>query len=415
MIEKRQRARSRFFDYISKKAEECDSACHVQCETIKRNKAEGSIMSQKIKITSINENPSCPSDTDDSDIIPIKKSKKRIFSSSESDSDFSIHDDSCAEDSLRITKENTDNSEAEFTELEVKAFIAMILEMGITRRPNIPSYWSKNSRQILCSLCFPPSHSNYDPCVRFEPLVRHANRVFKLYYIPHKELSIDESLVGMLCHSSITQYMPNKKHHRWGITFWMLCDAVSKYCLTFYCYKDAKSKSNSDKNTFGLGYNVVVNLLNESNCLNKEYHFFVDNFFSNIELARYLYSNNTYLTGTIRQNKKCIPDHLKTVNVNEAKYFKDNNVLLCAYREKISVKKPVILISTKCEDKNVTGTKKRHDREKHSRKPAIFHSYNTFMDGVDESDKMLYTYLDEHRTATFSKVATTQLTELHSV
>nr|KAF7390334.1 hypothetical protein H0235_017496 [Vespula pensylvanica] len=50
-------------------------------------------------------------------------------------------------------------------------------------------------------------------------LVRHVNRDFKLFYIPHKELSIDESLVGTLCHSSIIQYLPDKKHHRWNITF----------------------------------------------------------------------------------------------------------------------------------------------------------------------------------------------------
>lgn len=33
-------------------------------------------------------------------------------------------------------------------------------------------------------------------CAKFEPLVKHANRVFKLHYTPHKELSIDESLIG---------------------------------------------------------------------------------------------------------------------------------------------------------------------------------------------------------------------------
>ncbi|XP_043264197.1 uncharacterized protein LOC122404327 [Colletes gigas] len=272
-------------------------------------------MSRKTKITSINENPSYPSDTDDSDIIPVRKSKKRIFSSSESDNDFSTHDNSSAEDLLRKPEENIDNFEAEcnfpnwskpihyfdlffdsellslmvtetnnyaeysrsflepsdlsklpkwtpVTELELKAFIAMILEMGITRRPSITSYWSKNSRQIPwfkkmfsrnrfqeilkyfhlvdSSLCFPPSHPNYDPCVRFEPLVKHANRVFKL-------------------------------------------------------------------------------------------------------------------------------------------------------------------ISTKCEEKNVTITKKKHGREWHSTKPAIIHSYNTFMGGVDESDKMLYTYLDERRTVKYWK------------
>ncbi|XP_011629833.1 piggyBac transposable element-derived protein 4-like [Pogonomyrmex barbatus] len=34
------------------------------------------------------------------------------------------------------------------TVLEMKAFIAVLLEMGITRRPSIRSYWSENSRNI---------------------------------------------------------------------------------------------------------------------------------------------------------------------------------------------------------------------------------------------------------------------------
>uniref|UniRef100_G1PPE5 PiggyBac transposable element derived 1 n=1 Tax=Myotis lucifugus TaxID=59463 RepID=G1PPE5_MYOLU len=239
------------------------------------------------------------------------------------------------------------------TVLEMKAFTAVLLEMGITRKHTMCSYWSENSRnipwfrrmfsrnrfqQILKyfhlidnRLCFPPGHEKYDPCAKFQPLVEHANKVFKLHYKPHKELSIDESLVGTLCHSSIMQYLPNKKHHRWGIKFWMLCDSVSKYCLAFSCYKGAKETTSSDRKKFGLGYDVVVNLLKDSNCLNKGHHLFIDNFFTSVELARYLYSMDTYLTGTIRRNKKCIPDNLKQTNVNEVKYFRNNEVLFCAY------------------------------------------------------------------------------------
>ena len=242
------------------------------------------------------------------------------------------------------------------TVLEMKAFIAVLLEMRITRKANIRSYWSENSRnipwfrrmfsrnrfqQILKyyhlidnSLCFPPGHDKYDPCAKFKPLVEHANKVFKLHYKPHKELSIDESLVGTLCHSSITQYLLNKKHHHWGIKFWMLCDSISKYCLAFSCYKGAKETTTTDRKKFVLGYDMVVNLLKDSNCLNKGHHIFVDNFFTSVELARYLYSMDTYLTETIRRNKKCIPDNLKQTNVNEVKYFRDNEVLFCAYREK---------------------------------------------------------------------------------
>lgn len=272
-------------------------------------------MNQKSKIRSIIRNSSYLSDTDDDDIVPVKKNnRQRILCTPDSGSDFSQHEGTMIP--LRITEEiyiqhsleYTKKSEPErnfssesqaikyfdlffdsellslivtetnkyakysellsellelsktekwtpVTVLEIKAFIAVILEIGITRKPNIPSYWSENSpnipwfrkmfprnrfQQILKyfylidnSLCFLPSHEKYDPCAKFEPLVKHANKVFKLYYTPHKELSIDESLVGTLCRSSITQYLPNKKHHRWGIKFWMLCDAVSKYCLTF--------------------------------------------------------------------------------------------------------------------------------------------------------------------------------------
>lgn len=57
----------------------------------------------------------------------------------------------------------------------------------------------------------------------------------------------------------------------------MLCDSVSKYYLTFYCYKGAKLTTINDRKKFELGYDVV-NLLKENNCLNKGHHVFVDTF-----------------------------------------------------------------------------------------------------------------------------------------
>ena len=51
----------------------------------------------------------------------------------------------------------------------------------------------------------------------------------------------------------------------------------------------------------------------------------------------------------------------------------------------------------------MTITKNRHGREIRSTKPAIIQSYNGFNGGVDESDKMLYTYLDERRSVKYWK------------
>lgn len=61
--------------------------------------------------------------------------------------------------------------------------------------------------------CFPPGHEKYDACAKFNTIIEHANQMSQTYYIPHK-MSIDESIVETLCHSSITKYLPNKKHHK---------------------------------------------------------------------------------------------------------------------------------------------------------------------------------------------------------
>ncbi|XP_076637467.1 piggyBac transposable element-derived protein 4 isoform X1 [Colletes latitarsis] len=305
------------------------------------------------------------------------------------------------------------------TILELKAFVAVLLEMGITNRPTIYSYWTESSRAIPWfkkmfsrnrfqnilrwfhivdnKKCFPPGHEKYDPCAKFNPIVEHANRIFQTYYTLHKMLSIDESLVGTLYHSSITQYLPNKKHHKWGIKFWMLCDAISKYCVAFYCYKGAQSKNSQN----GLGYDVVTKLLQDADCLDKGYHVYVDNYFTSTALAKFLHSKNTYITGTIRRNRKDIPKEAKELKVGETKYFRNVEVLLCAHREKKSSKNPVLLISTEALAANVTLIQNRYGRERQKTKP-----YNNYMGGVDESDKMLYTYLDERRTVKYWKKVT---------
>jgi hypothetical protein len=58
-----------------------------------------------------------------------------------------------------------------------------------------------------------PGEPDCDPCVRYQPLVDHANRVFRHHYTPHQEISVDESLVGTENKTSLMQYVPNKHQH----------------------------------------------------------------------------------------------------------------------------------------------------------------------------------------------------------
>ncbi|XP_047106833.1 piggyBac transposable element-derived protein 4-like [Schistocerca piceifrons] len=168
------------------------------------------------------------------------------------------------------------------TVAEMRAFIAVILNMGLIKKPTIFSYWStdanlltlwfsqmfsRNRFQLLLrffhyvdnSKLHPPGHPLYDPTAKLQVLVDIANNAFRRYYTPHQQLSVDESLVGTKAHSQLIQYLPNKHHHRWGVKFWMLCDSVVNYCLGFYAYCGAKS--DDDKNEIkenGLGYVVVM-------------------------------------------------------------------------------------------------------------------------------------------------------------
>ncbi|KAI4487100.1 hypothetical protein M0802_012014 [Mischocyttarus mexicanus] len=309
---------------------------------------------------------------------------------------------------------------------ELRAFIAVLLEMGITRRPTLFSYWSRNYRyilwfgqmfsrnrfQLLCKFFHIVGNSTigawdsyeYDPTGKFHSVVSHANRKFKFYYEPNQHLSVDESLVGTKSRSTLTQYMPNKKHHRWGIKFWMLNNAISHYCLSLFCYRGAKDPH--DKREIkekGLASVVIDKLLNMVNYFMKGYHVTVDNFFTSITLARSLFEKHTFLIGTIRNNRKYIPSQLKQkLDVGGYKYLRNREILLLAYSEKKSQNKNVLLLSTHGTDENKTSIIRRRNQRR-VEKPAIVQDYNKYMGGIDVSDMMLYTYLDERRTLKFWK------------
>lgn len=309
---------------------------------------------------------------------------------------------------------------------EIKGFLACILNMGIIKKPTIASYWSS-----LCTQATPwfgkmfsmrrfshllrffhlvnseglpgPGEQSYDPCARYQPLLEHANRVFRHHYTPHKEISVDESLVGTKNKTSLMQYLPNKHHHRWGIKFWMLCDSVSNYCLGFFTYRGARSQEDKDNiQKSGLGYTVVKKLFEIGGYLNKGYHIFVDNYFMSVPLVRHLHQLRTYITGTVRRNRKHLPQQFKNkFAVGQKMYFRSGPLLACAFREKKSQKNPVILLSSHAAAQEEVVPARHGDNPKI--KPKIITSYNKYMGGIDTSDMMLYTYLDERRTVRYWK------------
>ncbi|XP_070546053.1 piggyBac transposable element-derived protein 4-like [Ptychodera flava] len=120
---------------------------------------------------------------------------------------------------------------------EIKAFVAIILDMGLIQKNRIADYWevkyrsqstpwfrkifSRNRFQLLLKFfhivdnrAIPDrGEVGHDPRNKFQNLIDHCNRKFKQHYKPREMLSIDESMVGSRNRCDLIQFMPNKHHH----------------------------------------------------------------------------------------------------------------------------------------------------------------------------------------------------------
>ena len=124
------------------------------------------------------------------------------------------------------------------TVAEIKAFFAIIINMGLNRKPTLFSYWSKSDSQqtpwlgqVMPRLRFQlllkffhltrsnlprPGQQGYDACARFQPMIEQFNSKSRHLYTPRQNLSVDESLIGTKNRTQLIQYLPNKHHHKWG-------------------------------------------------------------------------------------------------------------------------------------------------------------------------------------------------------
>ena len=165
------------------------------------------------------------------------------------------------------------------------------------------------------------------------PVLDAINATFKKYCEPHQNVFIDESMVGMKNRVTYLQYMPNKRHSRFGIKKYELCDAVSGYVLHVELYAGKYFPIRSDP---GQAQAVAIDLMTKDNLLNKGYHHFTDNCYTKPVLAQTLLEAGTLLSGTIRGNTRGIPVVPTKMDMAEVKNYRRQKMLLVAFREKHS-------------------------------------------------------------------------------
>ena len=159
--------------------------------------------------------------------------------------------------------------------------------MGLVRKNRIEDYWArdpaiatpffKETMPIwlfqLISRMFHVSdrrdekqrgEDGYDPWQKIRPVLDRLNSAWKRHYVPSRNISIDESMIGMRNRLVYIQYMPNKRHARFGVKKFELCDG-NGYVVHVELYA---GKDFSIHHEDGQAHAVVLSLMEKSGLLN---------------------------------------------------------------------------------------------------------------------------------------------------
>ena len=296
---------------------------------------------------------------------------------------------------------------------EIKAFIGILILMGICRLPRLRLYWTTQYPYISPGICEIMSLTRFEQIYRFLHLCDSEQQVaagqpgydyffkvrklldllsprFLSQYNTHEELSVDEAMIPFKGRLSIKQYMKDKPT-KWGIKVFVLADARNGYTVRLQIY--AGKNSNIATNDSGLCSRVVLELLNglENNCPKV----YMDNYYTSPELFLALYNKEVNACGTARQNRKFFPSELKVDrNVIRGYYdFRSSGPLLATVWKD---KRVVYFLSTiHVARASSLVTVQRREKDGSLRNvecPPLLPDYQAYMRGIDRGDQLMGYY-----------------------
>ncbi|GBP77285.1 Zinc finger BED domain-containing protein 5 [Eumeta japonica] len=220
-------------------------------------------------------------------------------------------------------------------------------------------------------------------------MISELNKVFQQETANSSRQSIDECMVNFKGRSSLKQYMPKKPIKR-GFKVWGRCDAVTGYLYAFQVYT-GKGENCEDE---GLGFNVVMTL--SSNLPHNTLLAF-DNFFTGCNLMEALYERKIFAVGTVRTNRKDLPDILKKSQPKNLRLQKNQFAAITA--EPITAikwldMKDVTILTTAHHpiDTQLVKRTQKDGTKKEVLCPKAIASYTLTMGGVDHFDHFRSSY-----------------------
>ncbi|KAL8599603.1 hypothetical protein ACOMHN_024501 [Nucella lapillus] len=134
---------------------------------------------------------------------------------------------------------------------------------------------------------------------------RQSRRVRLSAVRPHRYCGQQGTYVSPACHVRLA-YHRVAKPCKWGIKVWALADCESFYLVDFDIYT---GKECATAPNVPLGTRVVRKLV--SPYFKKYHHVYFDNYFTSVNLMEVLLRKKTYSCGTVRLNRRGLPDRLK--------------------------------------------------------------------------------------------------------
>lgn len=291
---------------------------------------------------------------------------------------------------------------------EILNFIGIHFLMGYNKLPSWKHYWatsddlnvprvsntmSRNRFDNILSnlhvqnnLLIPKN--NKDKLFKLRPLINYCNEIFSTSYHGTRELSIDESMIIFKGRNCMKQYNPQKPIKR-GYKIWCLSDQRG-YIKNLSVYQGKDEQLSDEFESFGLGECVVLHLT--KNEWNKNKTIFFDNYFTSLLLLEKLKAENSLACGTIRSNRKDVPDLAEDKKAPRGSSdYRITNTGIGVYKWKDT--KFVMLASNYHSSEITTVTRKDNfGRKKDILCPQVVRDYNCYMGGVDHADQLRTTY-----------------------
>ena len=205
------------------------------------------------------------------------------------------------------------------TVIEMKAFVGVILNMGIIQLKNLRDYWSTST---ICNIPFFPAvfpRDRFFPIfgmlhvggisspskkAKIQPFINILLPIITSNFTPYREVAVDESVIKFKGRVSFKQYLKGKPNP-WGVKAYVLSDSKTGYMHNVIVYF-GKQTNLIDKPEWSHTVKVVVSLV--------EHDLYTDRFYTSPILADSLQQMNITLTGTVMSNKRGVPLQLKTKN-----------------------------------------------------------------------------------------------------